>query len=99
MVGVAFVLARPCKADNPWEDVKKFVQTNSYYNHFVTLGSGLYTYMVLHEYLERNKGNLDPVAQKGLSFGGAFMVSKMAQQNPGYTTLIALGLVIYNLLK
>ncbi len=101
LVTVASMLAVsiPCKADSPWHDIKTFVQTNPYYRHGLTVATGIYSFFILNQLLEKNKSNLDSKAQLGLSFGGSFVISKVAQENPGYTTLLAVALIVYNLLK
>ena len=99
MVLVLITVSNPCKAGNPYDDVKHFVQTNHYYRHGLTVATGICSYLFFNSFLHKNKGDLNHNVNHAVSLGGACVVSKIAQENPGYTTLAALALVAYSLLK
>lgn len=91
-----------CSAGNKnsiYEDVKYFVQNNHHYRHGLTVASGIYSFLLFNTYLQKNRGNFDSNAQLGLTFGGSYIVSKIVQENPGFTTMVALGIVVYSLFK
>lgn len=79
-----------------YEDVKHFVTHNPHYNHGLTLGVGIYSY-VLFLHLIKSKGfKLDNSAALVLSFIGAYFTSKLAKEHPGYTTV---GGLVYAILS
>jgi hypothetical protein len=72
------------------DDIKHFVTQNPHYNHGLTIGVGIWSYLFLNHLIKSKRFNLDSSAAMVLAFIGAYFTSKLAKDYPGYTTVGAL---------
>lgn len=83
-------------AESFLEQVKYFITHNQYYNHALTIGSGIYSFALLAALINSNNNRLDGTQVTIASFAGACVVSKIVHDNPGYSTLAGIAVLIYN---
>lgn len=77
-----------------YEDVKNFVTTNADYGFFLTVGTGICSYILLKKACREHGIAKDDLTVKGLSLAGALALSKIAQKYPGQTTVAYICLLV-----
>jgi hypothetical protein len=79
-----------------YEDIKRFVTTDQTYIHSVGIAVGIYSFLCLNHILRSSRFDFDATASIVASFLGACVLSKIAKDYPGYTTV---GGVTYGTLR